>query len=338
MIVGNIKTEVVNPFHFKTAKELLETKPEDANYCVDGLLPTNGLSILAGKPRAGKTTLARQLAVAVAQGTQFLGRTVQQGSVLYLAIEEKQSEVTRHLQQLGISPADPIFVHCGAVPKNECLEMLIASLKQTNGVALVIIDPLFRFVGVKDSNDYVQVNNTLERLMEVARNCRVHILTVHHMKKKVTEDSIDGALGSTAIVAGCDTFIALHVDGKGIRSILTRQRYGSDMESTQLIWDGRTRELSLGATNEEVAEQSAQMTIDRIIGQMLDYVSTQPLCTQEAILNAVQGKTSLKKQLLQTLYDIQKLKRVGAGVKGEPYLYSVAEIGTESLRTNDVTE
>jgi Mrp family chromosome partitioning ATPase len=54
--------------------ELLGEPDEPENWLVDGLLPTGGLSVLVGKPKAGKSTLARALAVAVARGEPWLGR------------------------------------------------------------------------------------------------------------------------------------------------------------------------------------------------------------------------------------------------------------------------
>jgi hypothetical protein len=47
-----------------------------------------GLAFVVGKPKSGKSTLVRQLILAVATGIQFLGFDTIQCSVLYLAIEE----------------------------------------------------------------------------------------------------------------------------------------------------------------------------------------------------------------------------------------------------------
>ena len=167
--------EPTKPFLFKSVRELYTTPQERVSFCVEGLLPSGGLSALAGKPKAGKTTLARQLAVAVAQGIPFLGRATQQGPVLYFAIEEKESEVKEHFQSLGLCESDPVSILCGAVQKHESVAMLAATLRTAKETNLVIIDPIFRFVNVKDANEYVPVGDALEELMEVARNCGAHL-------------------------------------------------------------------------------------------------------------------------------------------------------------------
>jgi archaellum biogenesis ATPase FlaH len=322
-------TKQVQPFQFKSVKELYEAPLEEVSYCVEGFLPASGLSVLAGKPKTGKTTLVRQLAVAVAQGNLFLGRKTQKGSVLYLAMEEKESEVSAHFQALGLSSSDPVGIICGAVPKPQAVAMLEATLKPSENVSLVIIDPLFRFCGVRDSDAYVEVGNALEELLEIARNYNVHVLTAHHMKKKETDDIIDGALGSTAIAGGCDTFIALKADPMGIRTLCSRQRYGKDFEPTRLNWNEQNRELSLGITCDDADRASAAQTEERIHQDMLQYVAEHPDCEQQALINAVRGKRTAKLRTLQLLLDNRLLRQLGGGVKGDPHRYRCEEIAVE---------
>ena len=56
----------------------------EVDWLVDGLLPTDAVSLLTAAPKVGQSTLARALAVAVAEG-QWLGRTTERGTVLHLA-------------------------------------------------------------------------------------------------------------------------------------------------------------------------------------------------------------------------------------------------------------
>jgi hypothetical protein len=338
-----IRNEAVQPLVFKSVKDLYDAPTEETSYCVEGMLPTSGLSILAGKPKGGKTTLVRQLGVAVAQNEPFLGRQTQQGRVLYFALEEKQAEVTAHFRQLGLTESDPVLIRCGSVRlKDEAVSALERALKEIPDAKLVIIDPIFRFIGVRDGNDYVQVNNALEQVLDIARRYSVHILAVHHLKKKESEDVSDSTLGSTAIVAAADTFLALKVDGRGIRTLCSRQRYGRDMEPTILIWNEETRSFTLGETADKAEQQAASATRTRIEREMLAYVAAQSGCTQEAIINAVRGKVATKKSVLQAFLDQKGFVRSGAGVKGEPHLYQIAPIPEEAgqavVPTSDTCE
>jgi AAA domain len=81
--------------------DLLQETDEELPWLEENLLPSRGFSLLAGKPKAGKSTFARCLALAVARGECFLGRATTKGPVLYLALEEKRSEVRNHFREMG---------------------------------------------------------------------------------------------------------------------------------------------------------------------------------------------------------------------------------------------
>src|SRR5690242_7549256 len=80
--------------------DLLSKPQEEIEFLIEEMLIKAGLGLLAGKPKAGKSTLARVLAFAVARGTLFLGYPTRQGNVLYYALEEKESEVRRHFEEM----------------------------------------------------------------------------------------------------------------------------------------------------------------------------------------------------------------------------------------------
>ena len=135
---------------------------------------------------------------------------------------------------------------CGSVSRRTAVADLKSALAQIPHVKLVIIDPIFKFVSVRTADDYIEVGNAMEQLMDLARQSNIRILTVRHMKKRESDDITDGALGSTAITGGVDTFIALKAAKDGGRTISTRQRYGTELVETQLKWDKETRSLSMG--------------------------------------------------------------------------------------------
>jgi hypothetical protein len=75
-------------------------------WTVRGLLP-EGLTLLAGKPKMGKSWLALELAVAVATGGVALGQIpIVPGEVFYLALEDNERRLHRRLAQVvGEVPA-----------------------------------------------------------------------------------------------------------------------------------------------------------------------------------------------------------------------------------------
>src|SRR5262245_14100822 len=77
-------------------------------WIVQKLLRSSGLSLLAGKPKSGKSTLARQLAVSVARGVPFLGRPTRVAPVLYVALEDIDDELLNSFQRetTGVLPSN----------------------------------------------------------------------------------------------------------------------------------------------------------------------------------------------------------------------------------------
>src|SRR5581483_10132513 len=63
---------------------LLGTSP---TYLVKGLIPREGLTVVWGRPKSGKSFWVFDLAMHVALGIPYRGRRVLQGSVVYLVLE-----------------------------------------------------------------------------------------------------------------------------------------------------------------------------------------------------------------------------------------------------------
>jgi len=179
-------------FHLVKAQTLLEEPEENTQWVWDGILPQGGMSLLVAKPKVGKSTLGENLAVAVCRGEFFLGWASLKGPVVYLALEEKKSEIRKKLKALGITD-EPLYFHFGLAPQKAMAE--INNLISETGARLLIIDTLQKLARVKDLNDYPQVSNTLEPLLGMARELNCHILLTHHAGKSDRTDG-DEILGS----------------------------------------------------------------------------------------------------------------------------------------------
>jgi RecA-family ATPase len=314
----------VSKLEFVSPEELFRLTAETTAYTVEGLLPSRGLSLFTAKPKQGKSCMLRQLAVAVARGQPFLGRSVQQGTVLYLSLEEKDCEVQAHLKQLGWTAEDPIYTRFGALERREALAGLQEAIQHYADVRLVIVDPLFRFVGsVRDSNDYIQVSNALEPMLELARNFNVHVAVAHHAKKRSCEDMRDSILGSQALAGGADTLVYLRSGRGSTRLIATTQRYGFDLPETELVWDAETRSVCLGETMDGIRQESAEDIRERIENDMLDFVRENPDSTQKEIIDAVHGNGTTRHEVFKRIVESKFFVCSGSGVKGSPFRYSV---------------
>lgn len=97
----DFREHINHPYILKTvsADALATTVFEPITCIVPGYI-VEGLTLLAGKPKAGKSYLALNIAYAIATGGQVLGAEVEQGDVLYLALEDNERRLQRRLDQI----------------------------------------------------------------------------------------------------------------------------------------------------------------------------------------------------------------------------------------------
>lgn len=299
-------------YDFISLGDLLDEPDEAITWILEGVLPTSGFSIIVAKPKVGKSTWSRQLALSVAQGNVFMNRQTSKGAVLYIALEEKRSEVKKHFILLGATGDEDLHVYVGNAPKEA--QTWLTNEIQKRKPLLVIIDTLFRFVNIADGNDYAKVTAALTPLLTLARDHKAHLLVVHHARKG-GGDGGDSMLGSTAIFGSVDTAIILK-RSEDKRTIETRQRYGTDTEPTVLLFDEKTRAMSLGGTKEQ---DDTQKISDEILNFLLD--QTEP-CVEKIVEDGIEGRTGIKRKTLRDLFAKGMIQRIGAGKRNDPYLYS----------------
>jgi len=291
----------------------MSSAPELHTGLVDGLLREVGLSMIVAKPKSGKSTLLRQLSVAIAEGTDFLGKPTSCGDVLYLNLEGQIGAVQEHLKKLNYTEQrGAVHVVHEQMPFNgqEGLNKLVATLGVLPKVKLVVIDPIVKFLRIADSDKYDQVSLGIETLEQLTRKFSLHLLYSTHGKKRQTDDAGDSPIGSTAFRGGTDT--NLYLSKQGTRRVIeTEQRWGVVMEPTWLVFDEETHRLSLGATleSEESSrnEGKERKTLERIEQEIWNQLCLLKNPGQIQLLNMVTGKKSTKVQVLNDMINSGKV-------------------------------
>lgn len=298
--------------------DLFDEPEESVEWAVENMLPAGGFSVIAAKPKVGKSTLTRHLALCVARGDPFLGREVMQGPVILYSLEEKRSEVKRHFKDMGARGDEELYMYAGSAPLDALNEVRqkVEEIKP----ALVVIDPLFRLTRVRDGNDYAQVTQALEPLLMLARETGTHVLCVHHTSKGDRQGG-DSVLGSQAIFGSVDTLMLMKRH-EHCRTIMTQQRYGDDLEETTLDFDPIARSFSMGSTKENA-------DIETIKEAVYEYLSEKGESVTEAeVLHDVEGRRAHKVKVLRELVNEGRAKRDGRGGKGDPFKYSCSLVPT----------
>lgn len=297
-------------------RDLLAEPEEKVDWIVDDLLPKGGLSVIVAKPKTGKSTLARQLALCISRGEEFLSRSTERGLAIYLALEERRGDVRNHFKVMGVTGSEDLKIFADIAPLDVIQQVRDMALKERP--ALIVVDTLARFARIKDLNDYSQTTSGLEPILALAREVRAHVCLLHHAKKGESK-GIDSILGSTGIAGTVDTIIHLHRSEK-YRTISSTQRVGKDLDESVLDFDVSRRWSFLGSSRE-------QAEIDRIKFAIIDYLQKQSDPVAEMVIDeGVEGNRAFRKKALRQLVDEQKIERLGAGKKGAPYLYQYSGI------------
>ena len=186
------------------ASVLDEMEFPDVQWVIPDTLP-EGLAVLAGKPKVGKSWWAMGSAVDVAST----------GSVLYLALEDPPRRLQVRMRQvLGSRQAPNTLEFHTDWPRLDRggLEALAAWLDEHPIAKLIVIDTIAKIRperGAKEDQylgDY-GVWGGLQAL--TITHPGVAIVGVHHQRKGAAEDILDTVLGSQGVTGVADTIMVL---------------------------------------------------------------------------------------------------------------------------------
>lgn len=320
-------------FDLRPLADLLSDPPEEVPWIVDGLLPASGFSFLVAKPKVGKSTTSRPLALSVARGEKFLGLECKQGLVIYLALEDKKSEVIEHFRAMGVTTAgENILIHVGPAPHDpkEVMKSLRELVNEHNPV-LIIIDTLLRFIRLRDANDYPSVIAALDPLLELARSSGCHIMALHHTVKAGGRQDGDSILGSTAFFATADTILTMEKNTSGVRTLKSVQRYGDDMPQTILVMDPNTRRITSATGTSIKCDSDIEFQIT-IMNTLKD-----GSLSESAIRTKIKGDNKKIAEALQAMVDSGSIFKIPNPGRGGGYKYSLPTApleNSEKLQAN----
>lgn len=244
-----------------TGRELLEAEFPEPTWIVPGLLPS-GLTILAGRPKVGKSWLALQIAVAVATGGRVFNEHIEKGSVLYLALEDSPRRLQQRLKDLNAPPLDHLRFETAWTDLTDggLTDLVMAVQKMTP--RLIVIDTLARSARI-DHNDVNQTTTILSNLQTIAQegDCAVLVVDHHTKARTYSNDPIDDILGSTGKSAAVDTAMGLYRE-RG-KAEATLKIVGRDIEERELVlrWDVTTHAWQLVGDAAGVRKESLQAQI-----------------------------------------------------------------------------
>jgi hypothetical protein len=185
-------------------------------YLVKGLLPREGLVVIWGPPKCGKSFRTFDMVLHVALGWEYRDRRVQSGTAVYVACEGERGLGARteafRIQKLDRDSDPPFYLLTTRLGLVADVDELISDVRaaiDTDCCSAIVIDTLNRSLAGSESRDedmsaYVHAADKLREAFRAA------VIIIHHC-------GINGERprGHTSLTGACDAQIAVKRDAAG---------------------------------------------------------------------------------------------------------------------------
>src|SRR5215470_12349955 len=223
------------------AQELCDRRFAPLKYVVPGLFP-EGATLLASRPKMGKSWLLLQITTAVAGGKSTLmtgNLPPPVGDVLYLALEDNPRRLQRRLTKYfgGLRETWPARLKVVTEWKRLDQGGLDGIREWCRSVlcpVLIAIDTLKRVRPPKRNgqDNYDADYEACQGLQTLAGELGISIIIAHHDRKMDADDVFDTVSGTLGLTGGVDAIailkrnahgITLHVEGRDLAVVRARR-------------------------------------------------------------------------------------------------------------------
>lgn len=250
-------------------RALMDEELPPVRWAVKDLFP-EGVTLLAAKPKKGKTTLMMHVSAAVAAGAKACGFfATEQSEVLYLALEDNKRRMQKRMRQMMRDEAVPEGLHV----IHEWLPLdaggtdaLAAYLDQQPAIHVVVVDtlehirPKRRSQGGSYADDYASVRG----LQQLASQRQIVIVPIVHLRKAPADDPFDEINATTGLLASVDNALVMRPNA-GIMELHRRGRDYEDDTVLALKGDAKTLLWSVEGKAEEVTRSAERKQIIEVL-------------------------------------------------------------------------
>lgn len=222
--------------HLISADTLFYQPLDHPKMLIDGIL-SNGLAILSGDSKIGKSWMVLWLGIKISQGEPVWGLPTSKTDVIYLALEDTDWRIQQRMQDLVDNPPNNLHFgfSCGKLGA-ELEGQIKAILEEYPNTGLLFVDTLQM---VRDNvssrvNAYAQDYKDLSALKKIADDHKMCIFLVHHNRKEHDGSNVfNDMTGSTGIAGVADTCMVLRKEDRfGNDAVLSIT--GRDIEEKRL--------------------------------------------------------------------------------------------------------
>ena len=299
---------------------LIDKRLPPTKYFVDTLLP-QGISILGGAPKVGKSWFVLDLCIHIARGEPLWNLPVSRGEVLYICLEDTEIRTQERLNTVTDDVPSGLYFAWGQTSLEDGLCEFIRTFKGKHpALALVAIDT-FQMIrtptnDVSYGGDYAEI----QPLKALAEELNISLLLVHHLRKANDKDPTNTLSGSTGIAGAMDAIFIMerHRRGENKAKIFASGRDIRDREielefdSERCVWNLVNDSLQ----NPEIAMPSEMVALVEFMKSGNQYYGSNSGLADE--LTKILGREVSPKGMKQSMNKWRyKLEEVGVSFESK---------------------
>jgi len=309
---------------FASFEEALANVPAEPEWLWVGYLAPGVVTLLAGKPKVGKSTLASALLKALAAGEPFLDRAVKQSRALVLS-EERASTLREKLDRWSLDDHALLMRHQAEESSwPDAIAQAVHYCHQ-KGIRLLVVDTFDKWAPLSGDaeNSSGAVIEVLQPLLLAAAS-GLAVLIITHQRKAEGRYG-EGVRGSNALTGAVDIIIELERRSSipaHARLLVAVSRFDSTPDELTLALDEDGYQ-ALGSTADAIASGER----DRILAALHECGSA----TREELaeVTGIPAGTIRKR-----IAGVAAVEVSGRGVKGDPHRFSFRTPESPSAETN----
>ena len=188
---------------------LMDMKLPPMKFCVETLLP-QGISILGGAPKIGKSWMVLDLCVRIAKGEAIWNLSTQKGTTLYLCLEDPLNRIQQRLCMLTDEvPENAYFATVAGTLADGLCEQIRKFVSEHPDTVLVAVDTFQIIRASTTDTSYANDYDDVRKMKHLADELEISILLVHHLRKQGDGDSLNKISGTTGISGAMDAIFVL---------------------------------------------------------------------------------------------------------------------------------
>jgi hypothetical protein len=303
------------------APDLCDQQFPTLKYVVPGIIP-EGVTLLASRPKFGKSWVLLQVGTAIATGVVALvpDHNPLHGDVLYLALEDNPRRLQCRLTKyFGLDrrawPSRLSIVTEWKRLDEGGVEAIEAWCRSVDKPTLIMIDTLKKVRAPKRSgqSDYDADYEACQGLQQLAGALNVAIIVAHHDRKTDAEDVFDTVSGTLGLTGGVDTIAVMKRRG-GIVTLHVEGRDLAEPVEKAISFDRETcRWIVLGEAA-EILRSTERSRVHSVLATAPDGMSS----TEIASVAGLKGRNAADLLLCRMVHDgeIERVKRGLYGLNG----------------------